>query len=83
MHGLARLAMIIDDFYQSGNPKLLAEIRLQEARFGLSPIDRSRLQWEVQKGEEAERRRRPKAAAQSQDEDAPAADPRNVLRVVK
>lgn len=83
MHGLARLAMIIDDFYQSGNPKLLAEIRLQEARFGLSPIDRSRLQWEVQKGEEAERRRRPKTAAQSQDEDAPAADPRDVLRVVK
>lgn len=29
------------------------EIRLQEVRFGLSPIDRRRLQWEVEKGEQA------------------------------
>ena len=30
-----------------------AEIRLQEVRFGLSPIDRRRLQWEVSRAEEA------------------------------
>lgn len=35
---------------------IMAEIRLQEVRFGLSPIDRRRLQWEVAKGEEAEER---------------------------
>src|SRR3990172_3209491 len=32
---------------------LAAEIRQQEVRFGLSPIDRRRLQWEVAKGETA------------------------------
>lgn len=80
-HGLARLAMVIDDYYQSGDVKLLSEIRLQEARFGLSPVDRSRLQWEVQKGEEAERRRRPKAMQQAEPSDIK--DPRSALRVVK
>lgn len=33
------------------------EIRLQEVRFGLTPIDRRRLQWEVARGEQAEQRR--------------------------
>src|SRR5688500_5281099 len=56
--GLGRLALLIKAFYRYGDPKLMAEIRLQEARFGLSPIDRSRLQWEVAKGEEASTRRR-------------------------
>ena len=30
------------------------EIRLQEVRFGLSPVDRSRLRWVIAQGEEAE-----------------------------
>ena len=80
--GLVRLAMMVDDFYHDPNPKILAEIRLQEARFGLSPLDRSRLQWEVQRGEEADRKRRPKPVEtpQSQGEGG---DPRAVLKVVK
>lgn len=35
---------------------LLAAIRLQEARLGLSPTDRQRLRWEVPTGDEAEAR---------------------------
>lgn|SRR5882672_1011302 len=35
---------------------LAKEIRQQEVRFGLSPIDRRRLQWEVEKAEQAEER---------------------------
>lgn len=59
---------------------LAAEIRLQEVRFGLSPIDRHRLQWEVERGETAAekvstRRSRTKAPP------APAADPRDVLKI--
>jgi hypothetical protein len=77
--GLARLAILIDGFYKMPNSKLMAEIRLQEARFGLSPVDRSRLQWEVQKGEEAERKRRPR-----QSQHTPSAkDPRGILGVVE
>jgi len=33
-----------------------AEIRLQGVRFGLSPIDRRRLQWEIEHTEEAQHR---------------------------
>jgi hypothetical protein len=81
--GLARLALLVDNYYADPTGKkakeTLAEIRLQEARFGLSPVDRSRLQWEVQKGEEAERKRRPPPKAH----DPSVVDPRRVLGVVK
>jgi len=56
--GLARIALLVDDYYNKPNREVLSEIRLQEARFGLSPVDRSRLQWEVLKGEEAEKKRK-------------------------
>jgi len=59
---------------------LAAEIRLQEVRFGLSPVDRARLQWEVGRAEEAEekttRRRRKQPPP-----DTPT-DPRTVLKVL-
>lgn len=81
--GLARLALLVDNYYQNPIGKkakeLLGEIRLQEARFGLSPVDRSRLQWEVLKGEEAERKRRP---PQNQ-HPASSKDPRGILGVVE
>jgi len=54
------------------------EIRLQEVRFGLSPIDRRRLQWEVARGEEAER----KTTSRKKATPAPADDPRAALKVV-
>lgn len=78
--GLGRLAMLVDDYYVAPNVKLAAEIRQQEARFGLSPVDRSRLQWEVQKGEEAQSRRRPQPSPGGAVDAAD--DPRQALRVV-
>jgi hypothetical protein len=41
---LGRLALLWDAFYTRPDTKML-EIRLQESRFGLSPLARSRLQW--------------------------------------
>lgn len=79
--GLGRLAMLVNQFYVERDPKLLAEIRLQEARFGLSPVDRSRLQWEVERGEEARRRRQPATPVSAPVDDAP--DPRQLLRAVQ
>ncbi|OUM99324.1 MAG: hypothetical protein BAA04_09680 [Firmicutes bacterium ZCTH02-B6] len=83
--GLGRLAVLVDDFHKAESAKerkeLLQEIRLQEARFGLSPVDRSRLQWEIAKGDEASRRRQPPRPVEEPQE--PARDPRAVLRVVK
>src|SRR5690242_17636012 len=52
--GLARLAWLWDDFNKTGSLDYIKEIRLQSAAFGLTPLDRSRLQWEVARGDEAE-----------------------------
>jgi hypothetical protein len=74
---LGRVALLWDDFYQEPDVKLMAEIRLQEQRFGLSPLDRSRLQWEVNRADEAERKR-PRPSIQRT-----GTDPRNGLMAVK
>lgn len=75
---LGRLAMLWDQYYEKPSSVLLAEIRLQEARFGLSPLDRSRLQWEVSRAEEAESKRPtpPKKTGTG-------GDPRRVLSMVR
>lgn len=52
-HGLFRLAVLIDSFWKMPSAKLAAEIRLQQQAFGLTPIDRRRLQWQVAQTEEA------------------------------
>lgn len=90
--GLELVAELWDAFYTSASPgervKLSAELRLQEARFGLAPMDRRRLQWEVERGEDAAergRRRRRKPDADSGSEGGPATpstDPRRLLAVV-
>lgn len=75
------LARLHQDFWTARGRKdrqqAAAEIRQQGVRFGLSPIDRRRLQWEVEKGEQAEdrttnRRRR---------KDVSDKDPRDVLKL--
>ncbi len=69
VHGLYALAVLVDDFWSVETPTarrdLAGEIRLQTQRFGLSPIDRRRLQWEIERTEEAQdrgTRRRSRAA---------------------
>lgn len=57
------------------------EIRLQEVRFGLSPIDRRRLQWEVARGEEAQKRRTSERGAKNEGENEDS-DPRSKLKAV-
>lgn len=56
-HGLFLLAMLHQDFWTAAEPKdrqaAAKEIRLQEQRYGLSPIDRRRLQWTIEHAEEA------------------------------
>lgn len=79
---LGRLALLWDAFYRGPRADLLGEIRLQEQRFGLSPLDRSRLQWEVSRADEAqEKQNRRKGAAPSKR--AAVGDPRAVLSLVK
>lgn len=52
---LGRLALLWDEFYKKPSADALKEIRLQSALFGLSPLDRSRLQWEVNRADVAEK----------------------------
>lgn len=56
-HGLFALAVLTNDFWLAESAgermKLAAELRQQSQRFGLSPIDRRRLQWEIERTEEA------------------------------
>lgn len=81
---LGRLAMVVDDFHvaESGKERaeLMKEIRLQEARFGLSPVDRARLHWEVAKGEEAEKRRKKPEKPKRPER---VKDPRSLLKAVQ
>ncbi len=76
--GMIRLAVLIDDFNRVPDPNLAKEIRLQEQRFGLSPIDRRRLQWEVERVESATKKDH--RSAQSP---ARADDPRAALHIVQ
>lgn len=84
-HGLFMLADLWDQYWCAEAPReraaLAAEIRLQRQCFGLTPIDRRRLQWTIEKTEDAQdrgKRRRSRPAAAPAD---PAADPRSVLRL--
>lgn len=80
-HGLFRLAILIDRYWVAsdageGVRELAAEIRLQQQAFGLTPLDRSRLQWEVED--------KSKADAREESDAAPVAfDSRDVLRALK
>jgi hypothetical protein len=88
-HGLFALAVLIDDFWLADKASLRAalsaEIRLQRQCFGLTPIDRRRLQWEIERGDEAEEktRKRKTAAAAPRESPEPAVDPRSLLQAVK
>lgn len=79
--GLARLAILWDNYNKTGMLDYIKEIRLQSASYGLTPLDRSRLQWEVSRADEAEQK-------QSRRADMPVrrtgtADPRRGLMAVK
>lgn len=50
--GLVALAMLVDAFWREPDPKTHAEIRMASREFGLSPLSRRQLQWEIKKLEQ-------------------------------
>ena len=80
VHGLYILAELVDQFWMMPATGLATEIRLQRQCFGLTPIDRRRLQWEVTRAEDATKRRGQRKVRQAQDGEI---DPREALRAVK
>ena len=80
--GIKRLILLVEDFHRTDKPVDRAnfekEIRLQEARYGLSPLDRRRLEWSIEAQDEQDG-----PAAPSPEPEKPRDDPRNVLRMVR
>ena len=77
-HGLYVLAELVDRFWYDPDADTANELRLQRQCFGLTPLDRRRLQWEVESSPATEARR-PDAPKPK----PPAQDPRGVLRFAK
>ena len=72
---LGAVAILKDMFFSHPTTPLAAEIRLQEARFGLTPVDRARLDWVMLPADEASKR--PSRVAQAGE-----GDPRDNLRLM-
>lgn len=83
-HGLFVLAVLVDGFWLKPHWTAAAEIRLQRQCFGLTPIDRRRLQWEIEKVDEAQDRgqRRRAAATPPAKKASKGEDPFAALRAV-
>lgn len=84
IHQLYLLATLYHDFYLSPpgtvrRTQLASEIRLQRMAFGLTPMDRRKLEWTIEQVAEAQDRTARRRATKAP---APADDPRSALRVV-
>lgn len=78
IHGLYRLAHLIDNFWHNPTDKTHAEVRLAQKDYGLTPLDRRRLEWTIENTEKAkdEGSRRRRDASPSSKSSEPQADPR-------
>jgi hypothetical protein len=81
-HGLFVLAVLVDGFWLHPHWTAAAEIRLQRQCFGLTPIDRRRLQWEIEKVDEAQDRGARRRATPAKKATTTGEDPFAALRAV-
>lgn len=76
-HGLFRLAVLVENFWR-GQTSCANEIRLELANYGQTPLDRARLQWEIEEDGKQ------KTAEQEDEEEEPVVlDFREALRALK
>lgn len=76
IHALYVLADLIDRYWTKPSTELAGEIRQHRQAFGLTPLDRRRLEWSIERAETAARKRPAPPAP------APVDDPRKLLSVV-
>lgn len=55
-YALFFLTVLMDQFFKKPSIRLAAEIRMHRQAFGLTPLDRRRLEWSVAQAEEAKDR---------------------------
>lgn len=53
VHGLIRLAVLVDNYWRAPCSKTHAEVRLAQKDYGLTPYDRRRLEWQTEATEDA------------------------------
>ncbi len=61
-HALYRLAALVDLFWANPTKDIAAEIRIEQQAFGLTPLDRRRLEWSIEQAEAAQDRNRERRA---------------------
>lgn len=73
------LAYLMDNFWREPTAGLAAEIRQQRQAFGLTPLDRRRLEWEIERVEGPKRG----GKVPEQGKRTRRADPRDALSIVQ
>jgi hypothetical protein len=74
---LCMLLVLVDQYWKGPDVKLAAEIRQQQREFGLTPLNRRRLEWQIAQAEEAIDRHENKRIRRAVVIDG---DPREVLK---
>jgi hypothetical protein len=87
VHQMFILLRLVNQFWTtnstSGMKELAAEIRLTGQQFGVNPLARRRLEWQIQENEEkADRGKRRRGEGQPSPAPTGAADPRAILRSI-
>lgn len=75
VHGLFRVAILMERFWEQPSESLDARICAQEERYGLSPLARRRLEWKAERAQEG--------TAKRPVHRGDGLDPREMLRSVK
>lgn len=75
---LFRLVLLVDIFWRTQSLEIAREIRLMEREFGLTPLSRRRLEWQVARSDEATDRRHEERSKRARQIES-AGDPRKVL----
>lgn len=78
VEGLEILMDLVDRYWRKPSTTLAGEMRLQRQCYGLTPIDRRRLQWEIKRIDPDA----PAAGPKREKRPARAADPRAVIKAV-
>lgn len=87
IHGLYRLAVLVDCYWSTDNGttllKMAAEIRQSGQPYGLSPLDRRRLEWTIESAKDAQAKGRKRDGQQDVAPPAPKPEPGQDPRVMR
>lgn len=76
IHGLYRLAALVDRFWKAPSVSIEAQILRSGSEYGITPMSRRRLQWIVERVESGKKESRQRSVI------PPSDDPRKLLQVV-